>query len=112
MFQPPLRFLARRSILLLVVLAMLALALISLGGMSASVLVAEKVQGNASALNAAGGLRRLAHRLGGLAAADLLVEGGDAPRLRQAIEDFERQLDHASIRRVIERAPQGRFATA
>ncbi|WP_232756768.1 histidine kinase [Thauera phenolivorans] len=112
MFQSPLHFLARRSILLLVVLAMLALALISLGGMSASVLVAETVQGNASALNAAGGLRRLAHRLGSLAAADLLGAGEDAPPLPQAIEHFERQLAHASIRRVIERSPQGRFATA
>ena len=112
MFQPPPPFLARHSILLLVALAMLALTLISLGGMSASVLVAERVQGNASALNATGGLRRLAHRLGSLAVADLLVEGGIGPRLREASEQFERQLAHAAIQRVIERAPQGPFATA
>ena len=60
------RLLVRHSILLLVALAMLALALISLVGMSASVMVAESVQGSASAINHAGGLRRLTYRVAGL----------------------------------------------
>ncbi|MDI3491406.1 MAG: two-component system, NarL family, nitrate/nitrite sensor histidine kinase NarX, partial [Thauera sp.] len=57
------RLLVRHSILLLVALAMLALALISLAGMSASVMVAESVQGSASAINHAGSLRRLTYRV-------------------------------------------------
>ena len=64
--------LVRHSILLLVALAMLALALISLAGMSASVMVAEGVQGSASAINHAGSLRRLTYRVAGLVAADAL----------------------------------------
>ncbi|PKO53193.1 MAG: nitrate/nitrite two-component system sensor histidine kinase, partial [Betaproteobacteria bacterium HGW-Betaproteobacteria-21] len=55
--------LARRSILLLVGLAMVMMTLIGLGGMSASVVVAETVQGSASAINVAGSLRRLTHRI-------------------------------------------------
>ena len=51
----------RRSIMLLVSVAMLALTLISLAGMSASVLVVESTRGSASAINIAGSLRRYTH---------------------------------------------------
>lgn len=110
MFQPSLRYFARRSILLLVALAMLALTLISLAGMSASVMVAENVQGNASAINVAGGLRRLAHRVASFAATDLLVDDVHVGRLAPAIAAFEDQLVHPSILHVLQRAPDGLFA--
>ena len=66
--------LAKRSILLLVGLAMLAVTLISVAGMSASVVVAETVQGSGSAINVAGSLRRLTHRIASLVVADALQE--------------------------------------
>ena len=53
-----------RAILLLLVSALLAVGLIGVVGMSASVLVAEGVQGSGSAINVAGSLRRFAHRAG------------------------------------------------
>ena len=62
------RWLVRHSILLVVALALMALALIGLAGMSASVLVAEGMQGSASAINVAGSLRRLTHRVAALVA--------------------------------------------
>jgi two-component system nitrate/nitrite sensor histidine kinase NarX len=110
MFLPSLRFFARRSILLLVALAMLALTLISLAGMSVSVMVVENVQGNASAINVAGGLRRLAHRVASFAATDLLVDDVHMGRLAPAIAAFEDQLVHPSILHVLQRAPDGLFA--
>ncbi|HRD35686.1 MAG TPA: nitrate/nitrite two-component sensor NARX, partial [Rhodocyclaceae bacterium] len=58
-----------RAILLLLVSALLAVGLIGVVGMSASVLVAEGVQGSGSAINVAGSLRRFAHRAGAMAAA-------------------------------------------
>ena len=57
------RLLVRRSIMLLVSVAMLALTLISLAGMSASVVVVESTRGSASAINIAGSLRRYTHRV-------------------------------------------------
>lgn len=103
---------ARRSILLLVGLAMLALTLIGLAGMSASVVVAETVQGSASAINVAGSLRRLTHRIASLVAADVLEEKSGEPSLRvtDAIRSFEEQLANPALLRVLERAPDGLFA--
>ena len=63
-----LRRVAGRSIMLLVSLALVALTVITLGGMSASVIFVESTSGGASAINVAGSLRRLAHRATNLAA--------------------------------------------
>lgn len=104
------RLLVRHSILLLVALAMLALALISLAGMSASVMVAESVQGSASAINHAGGLRRLTYRVAGLVAADALSGPLSPRRVEAAIEDFERALGHPELQRIVQRNPGGLFA--
>lgn len=104
------RLIVRHSILLLVAVAMLALALISLAGMSASVMVAESVQGSASAINHAGALRRLTHR-----AASLVIAGAPSgtlslPRVEAAIADFERVLEHPELQRIVQREPGGLFA--
>ncbi|MDY0045932.1 MAG: histidine kinase [Thauera propionica] len=104
------RLLVRHSILLLVALAMLALALISLAGMSASVMVAESVQGSASAINHAGSLRRLTYRVAGLVAADALSGPLSPRRVEAAIEDFERALGHPELQRIVQRDPGGLFA--
>jgi len=104
------RLLVRHSILVLVALAMLALALISLAGMSASVMVAESVQGSASAINHAGSLRRLTYRVAGLVAADALSGPLSPRRVEAAIEDFERALGHPELQRIVQRNPGGLFA--
>ena len=102
--------LVRHSILLLVALAMFALALISLAGMSASVMVAEGVQGSASAINHAGSLRRLTYRVAGLVAADALSGPLSKRRVEAAIEDFERALAHTELQRIVQREPSGLFS--
>lgn len=102
--------LAKRSILLLVGLAMLAVTLISVAGMSVSVLVAEAVQGSGSAINVAGSLRRLTHRIASLVVADALQERYGQQRVVAAIEHFEANLQHPSLMRVMERAPGSVFA--
>ena len=110
MIRRMLGVLARRSILLLVGLAMTLLVLISLGGMSSSVFVAETVQGSASAINVAGSLRRLTHRIASLVVADAGDGQGASPRVAEAIRSFEEQLVHPALIRVLERAPDGLFA--
>lgn len=102
--------LARRSILLLVGLAMLAVTLIGLAGMSLSVMVAETVQGSASAINVAGSLRRLTHRVASLAAADAAQGRAPGQRVRDAIAQFEQHFTHRELQRVLEREPAGVFA--
>lgn len=102
--------LARRSILLLVGLAMATVTAIGLAGMSASVVVAETVQGSASAINVAGSLRRLTHRVASLIAADAVRGAVASARVREAIAGFESQFGHPELRRVLERSPDGVFA--
>lgn len=102
--------LARRSILLLVGLAMLAVTAISLAGMSASVVVAEAVQGSGSAINVAGSLRRLTHRIASLVVADALHGREAQPRVAAAIEHFEAHLAHPALLRVMQRSPDSVFA--
>lgn len=102
--------LARRSILLLVGLALAAVTLIGLAGMTVSVVVAETVQGSASAVNVAGSLRRLTHRIASLAAADVARGAVPGERVAKAIAQLEAQLDNDELLRVRERAPGGLFA--
>ena len=100
----------RRSIMLLVSVAMLALTLISLAGMSASVLVVESTRGSASAINIAGSLRRYTHRVANLIAVDALSGRFETARVAAAVLDFERQLAHPALMRFVERAPGELFA--
>ncbi|MDO9596122.1 MAG: histidine kinase [Azoarcus sp.] len=102
--------LARRSILLLVGLAMVMMTLIGLGGMSASVVVAETVQGSASAINVAGSLRRLTHRIASVVVADVLEDKVPSARVVEAVRMFEEQLANPALLRVLERTPDGLFA--
>ena len=104
------RLLVRRSIMLLVSVAMLALTLISLAGMSASVVVVESTRGSASAINIAGSLRRYTHRVANLIAVDSLNGRFQTARVADAVSDFERQLEHPALLRFIERAPGDLFA--
>ncbi|TAH44720.1 MAG: HAMP domain-containing protein [Betaproteobacteria bacterium] len=87
----------------------MALALIGLAGMSASVLVAEGMQGGASAINVAGSLRRLTHRVAALVATDALSHSLPGERVRTAIDDFERSLAHPALLRALDRDPGGLF---
>lgn len=104
------RPLVRRSIMLLVSVAMIALTLISLAGMSASVLVVESTRGSASAINIAGSLRRYAHRVANLIALDAAAGRIESGRVSAAMLDFEQQLAHPALMRIIERAPGDLFA--
>ncbi|HAY10979.1 MAG TPA: nitrate/nitrite two-component system sensor histidine kinase, partial [Thauera sp.] len=107
---PTLRPLARRSIMLLVSVAMLTLTLITLAGMSASVLVVESARGSASAINVAGSLRRYTHRLANLIAVDALSGRSESQRVEAAVRDFETHLEHPALLRFVERAPGELFA--
>ncbi len=104
------RPLVRRSIMLLVSVAMLALTLISLAGMSASVLVVESTRGSASAINVAGSLRRYTHRVANLIAVDALNGRVESARAAAAVREFETQLEHPALLRFIDRAPGELFA--
>jgi len=100
----------RRSIMLLVAVAMLALTLISLAGMSASMLVVESARGSASVINIAGSLRRYTQRVANLIAVDALSGSFETARVAAAVEDFETQLEHPALLRFVERAPGELFA--
>lgn len=104
------RPLVRRSIMLLVSVAMLALTLISLAGMSASVLVVESTRGSASAINVAGSLRRYTHRVANLIAVDALNGRVESERVAVAVREFETQLEHPALLRFIDREPGELFA--
>lgn len=104
-------FVASRSILLLLVAAFLAVTLISVVGMSTSVLVAETVQGSGSAINVAGSLRRLTHRVSALVVAEALDGSIGAAEIEDAVWQFESSLVHPALRNVIRR-DQGSVAAA
>lgn len=93
-----------RAILLLLVSALLAVGLIGVVGMSASVLVAEGVQGSGSAINVAGSLRRFAHRAGAMAAAAGLGGRVGAADVDGAIAQFDEALVHPDLIAVLGRA--------
>lgn len=100
-------FIASRAILLLLVAAFFAVTLIGVAGMSVSVFVAESVQGSGSAINVAGSLRRLTHRVGGLVVAESL--GGEIGRdeVMAAVEQFENTLVNRSLTQVLDRNRSG-----
>lgn len=91
-----------RAILLLLVAALLAVGTIGMVGMTASVWVAESIQGSSSAINMTGGLRRLAHRAGTMVAASSLEERIGVIQVNDAIAEFENALTHPHLIGVIE----------
>lgn len=86
-----------RAILLLLVSSLLAVGMIGVVGMSASVLVAESVQGSGSAINLAGSLRRFAHRAGSMAAAAGLGGRIGATEVEDAIAQFDGAILHPDL---------------
>ncbi len=99
-----------RSIMLWLAAALLAGAAIGIGGMMLSVLVAETVQGSGSAINVAGSLRRLSHRMGSIVLSDAENDITDHYILRQAITHFEATLNHDALLQVLARQPDSPFA--
>ncbi len=101
--------LAGRAILLILVLAFLTVTLISAGGITTSVVVAESVQGSGSAINVAGSLRRLAHRAAGLSVASAQGAAVTAAELEDAFGLFESALRHPSLTKMRARQSGGIF---
>ncbi|MBI5331647.1 MAG: type IV pili methyl-accepting chemotaxis transducer N-terminal domain-containing protein [Betaproteobacteria bacterium] len=99
-----------RSILLWLAAAILTGAAIGVGGMMLSVLVAEQVQGSGSAINVAGSLRRLSHRMGSIVLSDAENQVSDHVTLRQAVVHFEATLKHDALTQTLARQPDGPFA--
>jgi two-component system nitrate/nitrite sensor histidine kinase NarX len=97
------RLLAGRATLLLVVAAFLAVTLIGVVGMTASVLISQTLQASVTAVNLAGNLRRQSLRVSNLVMAEAL--GGRVGRadIRGAIDEFEIALVHPQLLEVIER---------
>jgi two-component system, NarL family, nitrate/nitrite sensor histidine kinase NarX len=100
-------FLASRAILLLLAAAFFAVTLIGVAGMIASRVVAETVQGSGSAINVAGSLRRLTHRVSSLVVAESLGGRIGEADIHEALEQFEAALVHRSLVKVLERDPGG-----
>lgn len=96
-------YLEGRAILLLLVSALLAVAAIGMVGMSASVLVAEGVQGSGSAINVAGSLRRFAHRTGAMVAAAGLGGSIGMVEVQGAVDQFDDALMHPDLLGVLGR---------
>lgn len=102
--------LSRRAIILGLALGMATLSLIGLIGMAASVVIVEKVQGSAQAINVSGSLRMQSHRMGALVLAGMLDAAPDRRALNAAMARFETSLHHASLRTIQERAPDSDYA--
>ncbi|HJV25498.1 MAG TPA: histidine kinase [Aromatoleum sp.] len=103
--------LAGRAILLLLVLAFMTVTLISVAGIGSSVLVIESVGGSASAINAAGSLRRLAQRAGTLAVARGLNDRNGQTQVEEAVAAFETALAHPALVELLAREPSGVFSS-
>lgn len=95
--------LASRAILLLLVSAFLAVALVGGAGMVSSVVIAESVQGSGSAINVAGSLRRLTHRVSALVVADALEGEVGREQIDSAIEMLESSMVSPALLQVLKR---------
>jgi two-component system nitrate/nitrite sensor histidine kinase NarX len=105
------RLLVRRSIMLLVSVALLAMTLIGLAGMGASFLVVERSQGSGEAIDVASRLRGHTLRIANLIAIDALkARVGVSARTRAAIADIERELEAEALQRFVDQAPGELFA--
>jgi two-component system nitrate/nitrite sensor histidine kinase NarX len=97
--------LARRATLALLIVAFLAVTVIGVVGMSASVLVSQAVHKSVSAVNVAGGLRRLALRVSSLVMAEALGGRIGRSEVRAAMTEFEHTLVDPALREVVEQEP-------
>ncbi len=103
-------YIARRALVLGLALAMLAIAVIGIGGIAASVVVAERIQGSGSAINIAGSLRMRSHRMGSQALADALERATSHEALLHAIEQFEATLAAPALTATMARQPDSDYA--
>ena len=101
----------RRSIMLGLAFAMLAITFIGVGGIVASVLVAERIQGSGSAINVAGSLRKQSHRMGSQVLADAANGTSGHGALLVAMNQFEASLADRSLRAAVSRSPDSDFAS-
>jgi len=99
-----------RSIMLGLALSLLAITAIGVGGMAASVLVAERVQGSGVAINVAGSLRMQSHRMGSMVLSDAENEVADHRYLLAGITRFEASLANKDLQQAIARQPDSDFA--
>ncbi len=105
------RLLVRRSIMLLVSVALLAMTLIGLAGMGASFLVVDRSLGSAQAIEAASNLRGHTRRIANLIAVEALNgRAGISEAVRGTITDIERELEAAALHRFVDEAPGELFA--
>ena len=100
----------RRSIMLGLGFAMIAITAIGVGGIATSVLVAERIQGSGSAINVAGSLRKQSHRMGSQVLADAANGVVSHGPLLVAMKQFETSLADASLVNAVERAPDSKHA--
>ena len=107
------RLLVRRSIMLLVSVALVAMTLIGLAGMSASFLVVDRSRDSVQAIDVASSLRGHTQRIANLIAIDALKGRiGVSERTRAAMADIERELQEPALRRFGDAAPGDRAAPA
>ncbi len=92
-----------RSIMLWLAAAILAVSAMGIGGMMVSMVVAERVQGSGSAINVAGSLRRLSHRMGSIVLSDAENRVTDHYVLREAMVHFEATLEHDALATALRR---------
>ncbi|MEI2419443.1 type IV pili methyl-accepting chemotaxis transducer N-terminal domain-containing protein, partial [Arthrospira platensis SPKY2] len=65
------------------------------------------VQGSGSAINVAGSLRRLTHRVSALVVADALDDGLERTRIDEAIAQLETSMAHPALLQVLKRDEAG-----
>jgi len=103
--------LVRRSIMLLVSVALVAMTLIGLAGMSASIVVVDRSRDSVQAIDVASSLRGHTQRIANLIAIDALKGRiGVSDGTRMAMADIERELQEAALRRFVDEAPGELFA--
>lgn len=100
-----------RTIMLWLAATLFVVTAIGIGGMAISVIVAERVQGSGSAINVAGSLRRLSHRMGSIVLSDAENRVTDHYTLREAVVHFEATLEHDALANMLARLPDSPFAT-
>jgi len=101
-----------RSILFSLALSLIAITAIGVGGMTISVIVAERVQGSGSAINVAGSLRMQSHRMGSMVLSDAENQIEDQHYLQASIARFEASLSNKDLLQAIERQPDSDFANS
>ena len=103
-------FIFERSIMLWLAATLFVVTAIGIGGMTISVIVAERVQGSGSAINVAGSLRRLSHRMGSIVLSDAENRITDHYTLREAMVHFEATLHHDALANMLARQAESPFA--